>query len=361
MKLYFCATAGGNFGDALNGWLWDRVLPGMWDSADGIVFTGIGTILDQGVPQAAMRVVFGSGTGYGRPVAIGHDAGWRVYGVRGPLTAQALGLPAAAAMTDPAILLADLAELRAADRQGVVFVPHWKSMPYADWHAVSGLAGLELLDPCRPSRDVVRRIASARLVIAESMHAAIIADAFRVPWVAVATSREVSAFKWTDWARSVGVTFHAFCLPQPSPLAAVRNQALRLSPHGHLRDWPADAATAFAQVDAQDEAQAADDLHRIFSRGENRPLKMAGWSLEVTLKRAARLRRRVGRLPGEDAMAERTAARLVHLARAGGVLSEDRDHARALAQCQEALDRVRRDHVAGRLLEPSRMAVRIAA
>src|SRR5690606_31984382 len=45
-----------------------------------------------------------------------------------------------------------------------------------------------------------------KLVIAEAMHAAIIADSYRVPWVSVSSSRRINAFKWQDWAASLRMT-----------------------------------------------------------------------------------------------------------------------------------------------------------
>ena len=38
---------------------------------------------------------------------------------------------------------------------------------------------------------------------------AVVADAFRVPWVPIRTSREVLEFKWEDWCSSVGLAYAA--------------------------------------------------------------------------------------------------------------------------------------------------------
>ena len=94
-----------------------------------------------------------------------------------------------------------------------MFVPHWKSVRYGRWQRICESLGIEFVDPCGDSTAVVRRIASAEKVIAESMHAAIIADAFRVPWIPVALSREISPFKWVDWAASLEVPYRPVCLP----------------------------------------------------------------------------------------------------------------------------------------------------
>jgi succinoglycan biosynthesis protein ExoV len=70
---------------------------------------------------------------------------------------------------------------------------------------------------------VIRRIAAAPLVIAESMHAAIIADAFRVPWIPVRFSPHFHAEKWLDWAASLDMTL---AIPPLVPLL-YRLRALR--------------------------------------------------------------------------------------------------------------------------------------
>ena len=54
---------------------------------------------------------------------------------------------------------------------------------------------------------VVQQIASSRLVIAEAMHAAIVADAFRVPWIPVTSVPETNPFKWQDWCESLDLRY----------------------------------------------------------------------------------------------------------------------------------------------------------
>jgi hypothetical protein len=126
MKLhYYSKTA--NFGDAINTWLWDRLLPGCLDENADVRFSGIGTILRGDMPNAEHWVVFTSGVGYPPlPPDFGGKR-WSVISVRGPLSAAALGLPAEAAVTDGAILLASLSEyapLPEKERSGIVFTPY---------------------------------------------------------------------------------------------------------------------------------------------------------------------------------------------------------------------------------------------
>jgi succinoglycan biosynthesis protein ExoV len=57
-----------NFGDALNTWLWDRLLPGFRDVHPDTWLVGVGTVLGGDMlPRTGRKLVLGSGCGYGRP------------------------------------------------------------------------------------------------------------------------------------------------------------------------------------------------------------------------------------------------------------------------------------------------------
>lgn len=45
MKLYYYESKLGNFGDDLNKWLWDELLPDYFDNDESVRFSGIGTII----------------------------------------------------------------------------------------------------------------------------------------------------------------------------------------------------------------------------------------------------------------------------------------------------------------------------
>src|SRR6266545_5861186 len=124
MKLYFYQDSAGNFGDDLNAWLWPRLIPDLLGSDDGVLLVGIGTLLNNRVPAASMKLVFGSGAGYGAKPRI--DGSWKILCVRGPLTADALGLPPELAVTDSAALVNRLAPV-VAKRHAVSFMPHHAS------------------------------------------------------------------------------------------------------------------------------------------------------------------------------------------------------------------------------------------
>jgi succinoglycan biosynthesis protein ExoV len=210
MKLWHCVNS--NFGDALNPWLWDRLLPGLLNGHGDTLFVGIGTILDARIPAQPIKLVFSSGTGYGAPPAL--DDRWHFYCVRGPLTARRLGLPADRAVTDGAALLPLVVGNGAPrHRRGIAFMPHHYSKKHFQWRSLCRRLGLTYLDPEASVPRLLRQIAGAELVLAEAMHAAIVADALRVPWVAVSAYDHINSFKWEDWCASLELQYQPNEIP----------------------------------------------------------------------------------------------------------------------------------------------------
>lgn len=324
----------GNFGDELNDWLWNRLAPETFaESSDPTLFLGIGTILSANLPAAPRYVVFGSGVGYGPP-PIDRCRGdrWQVYGVRGELTQRLLDLPTDRAMTDPAILLAACPELRNASstRRGIAFVPHWKSMNYGFWDAVCQAAGIRLIDPCQDAKQVIHQIQDAELVIAESMHAAIVADTFRVPWIPVLLSPEVSAFKWRDWASSLALPYAPVQLPASSFIEATRTHLVRyVNPEQGLEPERAALLDPEALIESYLRSNGNDD--RTPGQG------LARWG-EIVLKRLSRVER--GLRLSRSVRIEQCAASLRRAASGPSHLSTDRSHADALSLTQERLARL---------------------
>ncbi|MEG8016114.1 polysaccharide pyruvyl transferase family protein [Sphingomonas sp. 22R3R2A-7] len=232
MRLFYYHSKHGNFGDDLNGWLWERLAPGRWDDRSDTLFSGIGTIIGNPQPPASRTVVFSSGFGYSKiPADWGSDR-WKVAAVRGPLTAKVLGLPADAAVADGALLLSTLQELKPIPepkRGNVIFIPHHTALDFAGWEEACDLSGVDMVDPRGDSHQVIGRIREAKLVIADSMHAAIIADTLRVPWIPVASSNQISTFKWLDWSMSLQVPYEPQRLPIPSARGAFDSWAQKVS------------------------------------------------------------------------------------------------------------------------------------
>lgn len=211
MRLYYFKSESGNFGDDLNPWLWQRLLPGLFDDDDDTFFVGIGTLLNHRIPRGGKKIVFGSGAGYGAVPVI--DGSWTIHCVRGPLTARALGVSASLALTDPAALISSL-QLPAQCRDGgVAFMPHWVSARNADWELICARVGIRYIDSRWPPDRVLAEIARSEILVAEAMHGAIVADALRVPWVPVVCYEHVLSFKWLDWTASLGLDYAPVVLP----------------------------------------------------------------------------------------------------------------------------------------------------
>jgi len=364
LKIHQVSNVNGNFGDELNGWMWRELYPELFsddNGDDGIDFIGIGTILDRHLPKRGLNVVLGSGTGYAPlPDIRANPAQWCVYGVRGPLTAQLLDLPREAVLTDPAILLADhprwsgpRTESAVADSGNVIFVPHWKSIRFGQWQAACELAQIEFVDPCGDARTVIDRIAGARLVIAESMHAAIIADALRVPWVPVVLSREVAPFKWADWAATVGLEYTPLLLSPSSPVEVLRAEVLEHSAFSYISDFgfQARADGGPRELGWSREQLLRDHAQSIEKVG-------ASWRWHCSIYAEALLKRLARIAPGTHQRVapqtyqryrEQAAAQLLQAADAPSFLSGDAAHRRALQRCQEAVERLAADSREGRL------------
>jgi succinoglycan biosynthesis protein ExoV len=247
MKAFHWQCPQGNFGDDLNLWLWDWLLPGYRDARPDVILVGVGTVLKQGVlPEGLLKLVIGSGVGYGAPPEIAGRSDWDVRCVRGPLSAEQLGLPADRAATDPAVLVGDMPEFRNLPKlHDVLFIPHWQSAVYGEWAAVARAAQVAYLSPCGDAKAVIRAIAQSKLVLAESLHAAIVADALRVPWIAVRTHNDLHTFKWRDWTASLGLEYRPAIIP-PSTRAEAGAKSERFwglpRSHGDSGELPAGEA-----------------------------------------------------------------------------------------------------------------------
>jgi succinoglycan biosynthesis protein ExoV len=128
-----------------------------------------------------------------------------------------------------------------------------------------------LIDPRWPVDVVLDHLLASERVICEAMHGAIIADALRIPWVAVQPIMAVNQPKWQDWADSLGIALRVATLAPSSWLEHVRRrfegdrarlrwisyQGLKL--HGRLNGfWIRDAAATLSGA-ARQEPQLSGD------------------------------------------------------------------------------------------------------
>lgn len=211
MQLHYLKTKKGNFGDDLNTWIWDWLLPGWRIASPKVWLIGIGTLLNEnqlGRLRENQILVLGAGVGYGQgPPPQPYPASWDFRAVRGPLSARALGFPERLGAIDPAALIPEIPDFQGIKTDGPpIFVPHHVSVPRHDWQLYCGHAGLSYVCPEDDSKSIISKIASAPLVVAEAMHAAIIADAFGVPWVPVRIGAQFNRQKWNDWCASLDLS-----------------------------------------------------------------------------------------------------------------------------------------------------------
>ncbi len=218
MKLCYFHDTEGNFGDDLNAWLWPKVLPDFFggtcqhgqefyedNNREDALFYGIGTVLDHRIPPAPIKFIAGSGVGYFSPPKI--DDKYHIYFVRGPKSAAKLGIDTSLSITDPAILLREFLPPAPAEHQ-VSLMMHCDTAKSGYWEQVAAELGIHYIDP--RSTDpiaVIQQLIASEYVITESLHGAIIADAYGIPWRPINSMPHINAFKWHDWCASVGISY----------------------------------------------------------------------------------------------------------------------------------------------------------
>lgn len=221
IKLVSYTVPGGNVGDDFGPWLFSRALKGALSVHGDTLLFGVGSILStdfladaeasmEGVGQR-LRVVFGSGARGPQSLPNLSNGDWRFYCVRGPLTARIAGLPCEKAVADPAILAPLLlpATPDASGPEGIV--PYFGASDRA-WRAVAQYLGWQVISPCQPVEAFIGALLRCSRVWCESMHGAIFADAYGIPWrpisgVGASNEGHTNSFKWTDWSASMGLGF----------------------------------------------------------------------------------------------------------------------------------------------------------
>jgi succinoglycan biosynthesis protein ExoV len=202
MILYHWQGHASNFGDELNTLLWPALMPGFFDANPEVRFLGIGSVLDRRHDGPALKIVAGSGFGgYERKAKL--DETWIIHWVRGPWTAAQLGIDPKLALGDPAALVPDALNLERRSGLDVGFMPHFESMERGTWRQAAAMAGVRLIDPRDPPEAILDTIASCRLILSEALHGVIVADALRVPWIAVRPLARIHRPKWYDWAATM--------------------------------------------------------------------------------------------------------------------------------------------------------------
>lgn len=197
MPIYFCKMPDGNVGDDLNEVVWKHYLDDVTIPANHYVI-GIGSLLNQFIPDGEKYTVISSGVGYGNAPLI--DEKWSFIAVRGELTRKALNLETDVVMLDGAYLLYDF--YPKSDRRvthNVGYIPHVESLYNGDWESICEAAGIKLIDPRLDLNAFLNELCSCEKVLCEAMHGAILADIYRIPWHPVKAYHHINTKKWDDW------------------------------------------------------------------------------------------------------------------------------------------------------------------
>lgn len=200
-----------NFGDALNPIIFHKLLPDFFDEDPNIEFSGIGSIIGLAMAkESKKRIIFSSGFAYGSLPKI--DKAFDIVCVRGPLTAKALGIDKSLGIIDGAALLRELNFKAPEKKFKFSFMPHWESELKYPWRKLCEAADINYLSPTDDSLKTIDAILQSEVVIAEAMHAAIVADTLRTPWIPVKAYKGINDFKWNDWTKSIELDYKPHAL-----------------------------------------------------------------------------------------------------------------------------------------------------
>ncbi|GAB3371456.1 polysaccharide pyruvyl transferase family protein [Azotobacter armeniacus] len=207
MRLAYFKDWRGNFGDDLNIPFFNHIIPGYDKILPEKSLYGIGTLLNDAHGTIKNSLIFGSGFGYRESVSIDWST-TKVFGVRGPITAKKLGLdPDQYVMGDPAIYVEKIPELmtgRPFPYKNVVALHH-KSAELWDF-SKNNDTDLFFLDPGTIDiQSYISIIRGAEVVYAESLHGAIIAATFGIPFFPISIKDDLEKHKWNDFYALLGV------------------------------------------------------------------------------------------------------------------------------------------------------------
>ena len=188
-----------NFGDDLTPDLFQRLtgMPVRFEpnrSAPHVL--GMGSILSKATPASIV-----CGSGLIEPVDSPVQA--RAVSVRGELSLRALASPSCDVLLgDPAVLVSEFAAPPAQKRHRFGFVPHVRSVER--WQSLN-VKGHKFIDPAAPAWVVIDDIASCEVILSQSLHGIILADALGVPnvWVAPSEAMRGGRFKFDDYFTTI--------------------------------------------------------------------------------------------------------------------------------------------------------------
>lgn len=202
----------GNLGDSLGGTILELLGHTACSHQLGQpTLIGIGSLLSpeflDGIPGE--KLVWGSGS-YGITLSKELKSQLIFHAVRGPKTRDFLNLPKDIPLGDPALLLSMLLPSIRTESKGILYIPHCNTVYSITKKHMVEIGATEFLSiiVTRPQiLESVKRIANAEFVLTGSLHGAIIAQAFGVPWALCLIDNQqlVMPFKHDDWAEYLGI------------------------------------------------------------------------------------------------------------------------------------------------------------
>lgn len=283
-----------NFGDYLSEFLFTTVATHPRVEAD--VFHLVGSVIAPSFIETDLKSTVGGAQGWVAFWCCGARSAAPLpaplldrclfFGVRGPRTREALGLPRDTVLGDPGLLLPLLhaPAISPVTVGKTLCMPHiFDQRPEAELLAMSGadiIVRPQIEGSEAALRDIVDQIASASFVLTASLHGAVIAAAYRTPFAFWDNGELDVPFKWEDFSASIEIdcafarsvaegaalygerTSRQIRLPRLAPILAVCPYAPRpallvraLAYDGNLpRQVAAEAAAALDQI-----AATADD------------------------------------------------------------------------------------------------------
>ncbi|MDP3949124.1 polysaccharide pyruvyl transferase family protein [Microbacterium sp.] len=192
-----------NFGDDLTPWLLPRygLVPQYREPrAAGLV--GVGSLLEF-LPQEFSGAIWGSGLMRDRRHPLPEAS---VLAVRGPLTAERIGVQDEPVYGDPGLLVARHQPQPAGDGR-IAVVPHGHHRPHVGLASLVRAAaeGVRVVNVHQRAGAAVHEIAASRAVITTSLHGLITADSYGIPavWTTLEPPLDGGDFKFRDYEAAV--------------------------------------------------------------------------------------------------------------------------------------------------------------
>jgi len=205
---YWTHAAGDNVGDLISLVLVRKIVKSLGLDFDQHVrqtrkLFAVGSILEQVVEHAT---VWGSGLRH--PVVSPANVTLDVRAVRGPLTREALlhvGVPCPEVFGDPAILLPRFYRPKPVRRRPFLVIPHF----LREKELLQSHPGACISTLTSNWQGFVDAIAGADLVISGSLHGIVLAEAYGVPAVLLASAADRDRFKYDDYYQGTGRSTYA--------------------------------------------------------------------------------------------------------------------------------------------------------